>query len=604
MKKFIFPFLSHNPFVGGFMFKRLLLAVLLISSIFIGYSCFNNPSDDDDDPITVTDKSIDSLFAILVTRVNSLENVEEYDDFYAMEFKDLSDAFTSILTTKPNHVKVNTGYIVSTILALNKNANLKKLADSLDAFFTGIDTTRTETSAFRSNPMSNGLISSRLFKANPQSHLLKNSLDKHGVNGLGVALAARSPEIVAVQTADPTFPGFLSMSFIQNIAQNEIIPVLDNVIQAFERLEALADMSLVFTIDNEEVEIDLGDINIVDAGIRLLRAQLLMMCTYDTDMFTSAGDKTYSWIDDMIDADDASIVKNVYTLSNDTVTKTRIMDDSQMMLIMCDVWKYNMADRTSYMTIKTANHAKAYTDYKKAPDLIKTGLTIIKNESDDQNNDLIPKVDIDDISGEMVDIQQEMLDEGFSTAFAENFKSPEALMDFIKTLLTSPYTVNETIDSVTVTITIDISKFFTNPVSDLKTLLPKHKFRATADRIEGYCEETDVVENWNTSYFTMYKDEGEVNVIAFDSSLIDSIVENDWESLVYLQTPVRYIRHLDSSVYAIPLDMVDDANTVIPFDTIPDLIDAETFLPYFNDYTFNGIFPAMTRQKWLDLIYQ
>jgi hypothetical protein len=34
------------------------------------------------------------------------------------------------------------------------------------------------------------------------------------------------------------------------------------------------------------------------------------------------------------------------------------------------------------------------------------------------------------------------------------------------------------------------------------------------------------------------------------------------------------------------------------------MIDARTFLPYFSDYTIGGIFPGMTRQKWIDLIYQ
>jgi hypothetical protein len=39
-------------------------------------------------------------------------------------------------------------------------------------------------------------------------------------------------------------------------------------------------------------------------------------------------------------------------------------------------------------------------------------------------------------------------------------------------------------------------------------------------------------------------------------------------------------------------------------DTLEALIDAETFFPYFDDYTFHGVFPGMTRQKWLSLIWQ
>ncbi len=586
------------------MFKKLCLFVTLAGSIFIMFSCFDSPSSNDD-PDPTTDKSIDSLFAILVIKVDSMEDVEDYDDYYAMEFSALRDAFYGVLATNLNNIKVNTGYIVSSVLALNKSANMKMLADSLDAFFSALDSTRSVRAVVRSNPMSNGIISSRLLSTKSNSHLMRNALDKHGINGLGIALAARTPEIIAVQAADPTFPRFLTIGFLQGIAQNEIIPVIDSVILAFERLEALDTMSLIFTIDGEEVEVDNGDIHIVDAGIRLLRAQLLMLCTYDMDIFTSASDQTYSWIDDMIDADESCTEKNVFTLSNDTITETNIQDDSPMMLIMCNITKYNFEDRTSFMTIKSNNHTKAHTDYKKVPDLIKTGLTIIKNEGDDQNNDLIPKVDIDDVTGEMADIKQDMIDEGFSTTFANNFQSPEALMDFIKTLLTGSYEINETIDSFTVNITIDISKFFTSPIADLKTLLPKHQFRTAANRVEGFNEEKEISENWDTTCFYMYKhDEDAVNIIGFDSTLIDSVVEQEWETVVYMKTPVRYLRRMDSSVIAIPLDLVDDANTKIPFDTIPDLIDAETFFPYFTDYTYNGIFPGMTRQKWLDMIYQ
>ncbi len=52
------------------------------------------------------------------------------------------------------------------------------------------------------------------------------------------------------------------------------------------------------------------------------------------------------------------------------------------------------------------------------------------------------------------------------------------------------------------------------------------------------------------------------------------------------------------------MDITDDAGTIIPYKDISDLVKAKTFFPYFSDYTFNGIFPSMTRQKWLDLIYQ
>lgn len=586
------------------MIKRITLFLFVALGIFAVLSCFNNPSTNDDPVNPITDKSVDSLFAVLVTKVDSLEDIEDYDDFYALEFATIRDGFKSFLTSKPNHIKVNTGYIVASVLALNKSAKLKMLADSLDAYFNSLEKYEPNLSKKRGVPFVNGFLSSRLLGSKKESHLMRNALDKHGVNGLGVALAARTPEIIASQYVDPSFPRFLTISFLQGIAQNEIIPVIDSVIAAFGRLEAIDTMQLIFTIEGEEVEVDLGDVYIVDAGIRLLRAQLLMLCTYDMDVFTSAPDQSYSWIDKIEELVDKDTVKNYYTLVGDTITKTSVRDETELMLFMCDVAKYNMSDRSAFMKIKNTNHAKAHSDYLAVPDLIKSGITYIRNENDNQNNDVIPKVEIDDITGEMADLRQEMLNEGFSETLANNFQTPETFMAFVKTVLSGPYTINETIDSVTVNITIDLSKFFTAPVQDLKTFLPLHKWRAPASRVQAFVDDGPFEPLFDTTYFNMYKYDDEVNIIAFDSSKIDSIVDMGWEYRVYMNTAVRALKNIDSNIVAIPLDITNAAGTIIPFEDIPDLIDAQTFLPYFSDYTFNGIFVGMTRQKWLDLIYQ
>jgi hypothetical protein len=54
----------------------------------------------------------------------------------------------------------------------------------------------------------------------------------------------------------------------------------------------------------------------------------------------------------------------------------------------------------------------------------------------------------------------------------------------------------------------------------------------------------------------------------------------------------------------IPIRLLDGAGSPIPWDSVDSLVNAKTFLPYFNDYTVGGLFPGMDRQKWIDLIYQ
>jgi hypothetical protein len=197
-----------------------------------------------------------------------------------------------------------------------------------------------------------------------------------------------------------------------------------------------------------------------------------------------------------------------------------------------------------------------------------------------------------------------MIEEGFSESMASNFKSPAALMNFIAAFLIGPYTINETIDSVTVNIVVDLSKYFTSPIQDLRTLLPKYKFRTPAERIERYTDVWLVERSFSPGYFTIYpfdKDEFEIRI---DAAAIDSIDTLFNEYRVYLKSPYQFYAYGDSIITTVGLDLVDDAGNVIPYQNIADMVDAKTFLPYFNDYTFNGIFPGMTRPKWLELIYQ
>lgn len=63
-------------------------------------------------------------------------------------------------------------------------------------------------------------------------------------------------------------------------------------------------------------------------------------------------------------------------------------------------------------------------------------------------------------------------------------------MDFVIELLTKEYTFSETIDGYDITMTVDLSKWFTNPVSDLKTLFPKYRLSQAHDRLISYSDKS------------------------------------------------------------------------------------------------------------------
>jgi len=53
-------------------------------------------------------------------------------------------------------------------------------------------------------------------------------------------------------------------------------------------------------------------------------------------------------------------------------------------------------------------------------------------------------------------------------------RNPSA--DFVTQLLSGPYTFDETIDSTHVNLTVNLAAWFDDPVTDLRTLLPRYKW--------------------------------------------------------------------------------------------------------------------------------
>jgi hypothetical protein len=249
------------------------------------------------------------------------------------------------------------------------------------------------------------------------------------------------------------------------------------------------------------------------------------------------------------------------------------------------------------------------------PEKIKSGLDAIKAEEDDQENDLLKVSMVDDANGDMVDLKSELMEEGLSEDFADNFSSLENIMDFISEILSGPYSFEETIDEKQVSITIDLSSFFTNPVEDLRTLLPYHTWTNKDEWLQPdvYSWEEDhygymIMHNGENEdpdtlyYFDVYDDEDVV--VNFDESFVDSIVTTEWGSKqYYISQPINYHVYIDSSYYFDGLRLTNEDGDIIDNETIDEQIENGTFFPYFKDYTLNGMFPEMTREKWLDLLW-
>jgi hypothetical protein len=391
------------------------------------------------------------------------------------------------------------------------------------------------------------------------------------------------------------------MSYIQSAMESELLPVLDNVIAAAQRLENRTETRVrIIVTDNgstDTAEIDKGEIYLVDAYLHLLRGYCNWLCAYHYDLY-APGTTNYSWIDTLVNSNGDSYY-SVYSLSNDTLIRCSKSSVGSSQLYLVRMLKYNLK-RQDYLTIRASNHAKIKENLVAAPLLIKSAITSIRNETGAQQYDLVKISNILNIDEDMVNNPQDLIDKGITPALANKFRSPESLLDFITEILSGPVSFDETIDSAHVVLKVDISSFLDHPVTDLRTLLPRYRWVDESQWVSGGKESYRNVNLWSSSMFYTYDSNDSV---AIPASQIDSIVIMNMygEKRYYLKQPYVAQINMDSTWSLDPLRLVDANNADMNIDS---LVTAKVFFPYFDDYTFDGVFPDMSRQKWLDLIYQ
>jgi len=610
-------------------FKRVLTVTATAVPLLVQYGCFPTGSDDpivnnpltpdtlvttNDDPTDLptdintsantTDAGIDSMFNLLIERSEALGDIETKEELYALDFASLRGGFGAAVATSPNHVKANVGFIVSSVLSVNAHPELQKMIDSIDGYINTMD-------AYYSEPMEPYLVKKAVAKktAVPATGFLSKTFAAHGVVSAGQVLFAQAPNIVLAQSGRPSFPRFLTMSYIQNMVESAVIPRLNEVIAATQRLRAQNQMSLLLTVDGETAEIDAGDIYIVEGMVRAARAGFTMMCIYDYDLYSPDGSKDMRWIDSYVDAIDKTdyYSRVTYSLVADTLLKDYYQDVVSMTAPIMEMYQYNLG-RPEFLRMRKNYCEAAYSDLKMVPVLLKAGVVAIKNEVDNQDDDLFPSSDILEMSTEMGELSQDMLEEGFSTALATKFQSPESLMDFISFTLSNPYTFDETIDGRHIKVTVDLSKYFTNQVASLREYWPKHKIPTGDARYVTYTWNS-FVDDWPSDRFYVYSDDYDSVQVALPASKIKSITPPTWEggsTLYTLNDSYQVSKTVHSFRIAIPLQLIDDKGNPIDYfkllgsEVTPQAL--PTLFPYFDDYTLKGIFPEMTsRQNWIDL---
>jgi hypothetical protein len=579
------------------------------AAIAVLLSCSNPTSTREDAVVPLSDAVVDSLFAELVTLVESYESLDTASDYQAGKHAIMSKDFVSLrdgFATAPANAKANVGVIVSSILALNSSGRLEMLADSIDSYIRAMEH-YYDSGGTQCMPKGQ-LQKSAGFNV---PGLSRRMVDNHGLQGLATSILVQTPSMLKARAQMPRFPSLVTFSYLQQIVENDIMPALSEAIGAAGRLEEMNEWTVVFTANDELVEVDLGDVLMLDGAMRLLRGVCRTFIAFDMDIYTSATDRTYSWVSDMMAAMECAVSSSgpeCFELRGDTLVSIETMDMSAPMIIMYRAMKYNLEERPAFMTLVNNSASLLEQDLRSAGTKLRSGLAAIRSETDDQFDDIISSLTIIDLDEEMFEIRDALIDEGLTSGLANKFLTPETLIDFLEELHNGPYTFNEVIDSYHINITIDLSVGFSNPVTDLRDLLPRYRWRPEAQWIERYAWNDDYVSEYSSGWNSIYL---YGSLTDFDLSrlqpYIDSIVADpyyDDEWTVYLDRPYYYRVSADTMVQAVPLDLLDDNGNAMTPAVIDSLIEARAFFPYFDDYTMGGSFPGMTRQKWLDLVWQ
>lgn len=267
-------------------------------------------------------------------------------------------------------------------------------------------------------------------------------------------IAAKSPLLVAKMTQD-AIEDPLKVSDIQKTIEEEILPAIDYALERLQIVEGDPDFTFELTPemqgDQEEEprEIDLGEVYMIDASLRLLKAVFLVVTAYDFD-FDDNG--SYAFLDDG---------------SNENVLR-----------------HMERLDKTgTFMTLRSADAMPgAKASILTAVDKMEQGMAAVRAETDDQDDDIILADDLDDLDEEI-----DLSDQDAMPVFFRDIRTTGDALGKVREILEGTVEIEADFDgdedTPKQTVVFDVGQFFDNPVQDLRTLLPYHTWHL--DRLQN-----------------------------------------------------------------------------------------------------------------------
>ena len=344
-------------------------------------------------------------------------------DLDRIDFSDADRLYREAIAADPRNTEAQFGTALTHLLVLAINEDVRALQDSLNAY-TGDD----------------------------------EGSGKLAIVAMDLAataeIAAKSPLLVAKMTQD-AIEDPLKVSDIQQTIEEEILPAIDYALERLQIVEGDPDFTFELTPemqgDEEEEprEIDLGEVYMIDASLRLLKAVFLVVTAYDFD-FDDNG--SYAFLDDG---------------SNENVLR-----------------HMERLDKTgTFMTLRSADAMPgAKASILTAVDKMEQGMAAVRAETDDQDDDIILADDLDDLDEEI-----DLSDQDDVPVFFRDIRTTGDALRKAREILEGTVEIEADFDgdegTPKQTVVFDVGQFFDNPVQDLRTLLPYHTWHL--DRLQN-----------------------------------------------------------------------------------------------------------------------
>jgi hypothetical protein len=551
------------------MIKRLIYTAGLIGFVFLLAHC----SDDTVEPPLVEPLTPEQLARAdsistnwFMTLYDTMLSLSDYsaDDMRDIRFDSMRSGFEQAVGIESGNEMGNLGLALIELLEVNYSDVMWAFVDSLESWVEG-------DSVFI-----------------PFPPLPDFSTDRHRtLIGNQFQLMVEMPMLTIARVA--AAPDNISFGTVQDIIADEIIPKLNNAISHMNRIHPSNSDGIRLCFDYDEfpecLRFDMGELMVFSAGFYALRSAMNSAIAYDVDFLGPDG--TYEWVRDYLDAEYGDHY-GFYQCYRHNLIELGAIDDLELIWynswqehfaiadsILVSIAYYNVETRTDFLSLRNGGTPlrNAHADMLMAFTRLEQAAAYIRDPNRDETEENVIKL------GDLTDFDSELQNDPDVPNFMQGWNSLEDVIAFGKEFLAGPYEFNEEIGNSDTEYTwrMNISRLFLAPVNDWNSKLPYHRWDLPA----GAWILPDTTVDW-------VDDNGGGSYWFEDMDNNCEYTQLDNIGTVYWMTVGRYFNTTDILV------LLDGPGG--------DPINPNTDFPYFEDYTFNGLFPDMnSHADWQNL---